>query len=96
LPDYAKNLFEITRLKLKVAPFGIVKVEAGAEGGRILFGNAPKVDPAKMVQLIQRRPQVYKLDGADRLRFKQPMADLEQRVETIARLLNALSLKKAA
>jgi transcription-repair coupling factor (superfamily II helicase) len=96
LPDYAKNLFEITRLKLKVAPFGIVKVEAGAEGGRILFGNAPKVDPAKMVQLIQRRPQVYKLDGADRLRFKQPMVDLEQRVETIARLLNALSLKKAA
>jgi transcription-repair coupling factor (superfamily II helicase) len=96
LPDYARNLFEITRLKLKVASLGVIKVEAGAEGGRILFGEQPKIDTQKMVQLIQRRPQVYKLDGADRLRFKQPMEDLAQRVQTITGLLDALSLKQAA
>jgi transcription-repair coupling factor (superfamily II helicase) len=96
LPDYAKNLFEITQLKLKLAPVGVVKVEAGAEGGRILFGAEPKIDPAKMVQLIQRQPQVYKLDGADRLRFKERMDDLGQRIETITGLLNTISLKHAA
>ncbi len=96
LPDYAKNLFEITRLKLKIAPVGVVKVEAGPEGGRISFGAEPKIDLEKMVQLIQRRPQIYKLDGGDRLRFKEPMADLDQRIETITGLLDTLSLKRAA
>jgi transcription-repair coupling factor (superfamily II helicase) len=96
LPEYAKNLFEITRLKLKVAPIGVVKVEAGPEGGRILFGNEPKIDLKKMVQLIQRRPQAYKLDGANRLRFKEPMADLNRRVGIITALLDAVSVQKAA
>ncbi|MGH8503533.1 MAG: transcription-repair coupling factor [Gammaproteobacteria bacterium] len=96
LPEYAKNLFEVTRLKLKVAPIGVVKLEAGAQGGRILFGSQPNIDPEKIVQLIQCRPQVYSLDGADRLRFRQPMADLEQRIEAISTLLNAMALGKAA
>jgi transcription-repair coupling factor (superfamily II helicase) len=95
LPDYAKNLFEITRLKFKGQPVGVVKVEAGPEGGRILFGSEPKIDVERMVQLITQRPQVYKLEG-DRLRFQEPMASLPQRIETITNLLDALSLKKAA
>jgi transcription-repair coupling factor (superfamily II helicase) len=96
LPDHAKNLFETTRFKLKVAPIGVVKVEAGAEGGRILFGAQPRIDTQKMVQLLSQRPQVYTLDGGDRLRFKAPMVDLNHRIETITGLLNKLLLPQAA
>jgi transcription-repair coupling factor (superfamily II helicase) len=96
LPNYAKNLFEITRLKLMLAPVGIVKVEAGLEGGRILFGAEPKIDTQKMVQLIQRRPQAYKLDGVNRLRFSEPMENLDRRIEMITGLLETISLKQAA
>ncbi|MBA2492265.1 MAG: transcription-repair coupling factor, partial [Gammaproteobacteria bacterium] len=96
LPDYAKNLFEVTRIKLKVAPIGVLKLEAGPHGGRILFGSKPNIDLEKMVQLIRRRPQVYSLEGADRLRFREPMVDLGQRIETISTLLDAMTLDKAA
>jgi len=96
LPAYAKNLFEVTRIKLKVAPIGVVKLEAGPQGGRILFGSKPNIDLEKMVQLIRCRPQVYWLEGADRLRFREPMADLEQRIEAISTLLDAMTLDKAA
>ena len=96
LPDYAKNLFEVTRIKLKVAPIGVVKLEAGPQGGRILFGSKPNIDLEKMLRLIRRRPQVYSLDSADRLRFRKPMADIEQRIETISTLLDAMTLDKAA
>jgi transcription-repair coupling factor (superfamily II helicase) len=96
LPEYAKNLFEVTRIKLKIAPIGVVKLEAGPQGGRILFGNKPNIDLEKMVGLIRRRPQVYSLDGADRLRFCEPMISLEQRIKTISTLLDAMALDKAA
>ncbi len=96
LPDQAKNLFETARLKLKVAPIGVLKVEAGAEGGRILFGSQSKIDIRKMVQLLSQSPQVYTLEGSDRLHFKAPIGDVNRRIDTIIGLLDKLSLPRAA
>jgi transcription-repair coupling factor (superfamily II helicase) len=96
LPDPARNLFAVTELKLRIAGMGIRKVEVGTEGGRILFDEAPRIDPAKVIQLVQRQPQVYRLDGRDRLRFSLPMPEPAQRIETVERLLDTVALDDAA
>lgn len=75
LPDPARNLFAITALKLQVKPFGIKKIEAGPAGGRILFDAEPRIDPTRLIGLIQTDPEAFKLDGRDKLRFFQDMAD---------------------
>jgi transcription-repair coupling factor (superfamily II helicase) len=87
LPDPAKNLFEITALKLKVQPFGIKKIEAGPAGGRILFDAEPRIDPARMIELIQTRPKEFKLDGGDKLRFFSDLADPDKRVRQVGDLV---------
>jgi transcription-repair coupling factor (superfamily II helicase) len=43
----ARNLLEITELKLKVQPLGIRKIEAGPISGRILFDDTPRIDPSQ-------------------------------------------------
>ena len=63
LPEPAKNLMAITELKLRVQPYGIKKIEAGPAGGRVLFGAEPKVDPTRLIKLIQTKPKEYKLEG---------------------------------
>ena len=73
LPDPTRNLFEIAHLKLVVQDLGVRKVEVGSESGRILFDANPKIDTTKLVQLIQRQPQTYRLDAENRLRFFLPM-----------------------
>ncbi len=90
LPDPTKNLFRITELKQKAAPLGIRKIEAGPGGGRILFGAEPHVDPLKIIQLIQKQPKTYKLDGKDKLRFIQELADGEARMQAVEKLLDTI------
>ncbi len=91
LPDQAKNLFAITELKLKVQPFGIRKIEAGAASGRILFGNDPKIDPMRMVRLIQTRPKQFMLDGGDKLKFFRAMEDPAKRIQQVEAVVAQLT-----
>ncbi len=90
LPDQAKNLFDITELKLEVQPLGIRKIEAGPQGGKIHFEEQPAIDPARIIELIQTRPQQFKLDGSDKLRFFADLEEPESRVDKIRQLLEML------
>ena len=91
LPEPAKRLFDITEMKLSIRHLGIRKVEAGPQDGRILFEAEPKIDAARLIELIQTRPQAFRLDGADKLRFFAEMQDPEQRIETTAKVLQELT-----
>lgn len=91
LPPAAKNLFAVTELKLEVQPIGVKKIEAGPQGGRILFEKDPNIDPAHLIQLIQTRRLEYKLDGGDKLRFTRDMPNPETRVDQVRQVISALS-----
>jgi transcription-repair coupling factor (superfamily II helicase) len=90
LPPPTKTLFAITQLKLLAEPLGIRKIEAGPAGGRILFKPKPNIDPVQIILLIQQQPKIYKLDGPDKLRFIQPFADAESKIEFVTALLEKL------
>ncbi|HHO67619.1 MAG TPA: transcription-repair coupling factor [Gammaproteobacteria bacterium] len=90
LPQPLKNLFAVTGLKLMAAPMDIRKIDVGDSGGRLVFGDEPKVDPAVIVELIQREPQTYSLEGAQKFRFRLPTPADETRIETVRALLERL------
>ncbi|MDE2088733.1 MAG: transcription-repair coupling factor [Gammaproteobacteria bacterium] len=95
LPETAKTLLQITELKLKAAPLDVQKIEAGPRGGRIVFGPKPSIDPARVIQLIQRHPKRYALEGGNRLRFTMDLPDGAARLHAVSELLNALVARDA-
>lgn len=94
LPDQIKNLFRITELKLKAQNLGIKKIDAGPQGGRIEFNDEPNINPMTIIQLIQKYPQLYKLDGPTRLRFNLSQKTAEERLQNCVNLLGKLIDKK--
>jgi transcription-repair coupling factor (superfamily II helicase) len=92
LPEAAINLFTVTDLKLASQKLGIKKLDLGAAGGRILFGEKPNIDPMKIIELIQKRPWVFKLNGQDKLSFEIEMEDIEKRVQWIKKLFSDIAL----
>jgi transcription-repair coupling factor (superfamily II helicase) len=90
LPQPAKNLFAITELKLRAHPLGIRKLEAGPQGARLLFEDQPKLDPLKLIALIQSRPNTFKLDGGEKLRYFADLENPQQRVVKMHQLLDLL------
>jgi transcription-repair coupling factor (superfamily II helicase) len=90
LPEPAKNLLEITELKLKVQSYGIRKIEAGPASGRILFDASPTIDPGNLIRLIQQKPKEFKLDGSDKLRFYRDMAEPQRRLRQVNEVIAQL------
>ncbi len=93
LPEATKNLFAITRLKLYAGAMGIRKIEAGEDGGRIVFTPEPDIDPTKLIQLIQKQPNCYRLDGPEKLSFSKTLDTTEDKTAFLHQLLDALSDK---
>ena len=96
LPDSVKNLFRVTSFKLKASPLGIKKVEFGQDGGRIIFNEQPDIDPMAVINLIQKQPNIFKMDGTDKLRIIKSLPDMEARSHTLNTLLELLNGRKAA
>ncbi|WP_163560092.1 transcription-repair coupling factor [Halomonas sp. NO4] len=96
LPAPVKTLLRQTRLRQRAETLGIVRLEAGAERGRVIFGSQTRVDPLTLVELIQRDPQSYRLDGADTLRFEADMEQAEARFQVVEQLLDTLNRKAEA
>ena len=90
LPPATQTLFKVTALKLKAAPLGIRKLEAGPKGAKIEFDPRPKIDPAKLIALMQTAPKVYRLDGPTRLRILQDLPDADSRVAAFAHVLDRI------
>ena len=93
LPEASKNLFAITETKLIASPMGITKIEAGPNGGRVLFQIQPNINPEKLIELIQTRPGTYKLDGPTKLRFVKDFEGVDAKINFITELLNTLAIK---
>lgn len=90
LPEATRNLFGITSLKLKALALGIDKIEASASGGKLRFGPDNRVDPLRIVHLVQKQAARYSLAGANELRFRQETDTPEQRMAVVESILEML------
>jgi len=54
------------------------------------FAKDTTVQPITIVQLVQKQPAQFKLDGADKLRFISDLTDTQKRLSFIEQLLHKL------
>jgi transcription-repair coupling factor (superfamily II helicase) len=91
LPEQIKNLIRVTQIKLLAQSIGISKLEANAASGRIEFTSDTRVEPLTIVKLVQKAPHLYKLEGANQLKFNLPMETADQRLQQVSELLKNLT-----
>ena len=91
IPPFAQTLFRSTYLKLRAAALGIRKIDAGASSGYILFDEQNKIDPRRVLKLIQGKPKEYRLDGPLRLRFAHIARTEDALFTRVEQLVDALS-----
>ncbi len=90
LPPPAKTLLQSHRLRQRAAAIGIRRLEIGTAAGLVEFSANHRVDPKQVITLIQQASSSYRLDGRQRLRFKQAAPDAALRFAAAERLLTDL------
>ena len=90
LPEATETLFAATGVKLLAAGLGIAKIEAGPDVGRLHFGRDSRIDPARLIAMVQSDARAYRLEGDARLVFFKDMPDVDTRVARLTELLGKL------
>jgi transcription-repair coupling factor (superfamily II helicase) len=96
LPPPLKTLFAITALKLLAEQLGIAKIRAGAEGGNVTFAQRSRVDPTRLLRLIEGDSKRYRLDGPYKLKFSWTLENPDKRIAALDKLLRRLGADDAA
>ena len=91
LPEPLKHLFRVTHIKLQTLALGVDKIDVGDQQGKIVFNRNPKIDPLKIIELIQTQPQQYRFDGKQTLRITCQNVELEARFRQVESLLEQLT-----
>ena len=89
LPDTARALLAVHRLRMSTRAYGIVKLDVSGEGMSVQFAPNPPIDPGKIIGLIQGKAG-YKLAGPDRLKLNTSLPDIGRRVGAVTAFLAAL------
>ncbi len=93
LPQATKNLIHSAKLKLKAQKLGIIRIDTNAQGGTIEFTQNTRIDPTLIIGLIQAQPAIYKMIGANKLKFAITSDNAQDRFTLIEAILNDLSKK---
>ncbi|MFC3031298.1 transcription-repair coupling factor [Pseudoalteromonas fenneropenaei] len=96
LPDATKHLFAIQALKNQAQDIGISRVEANPKGGYFEFTSQTKVNPMFIIGLIQSAPKIYKMDGANKLKFTIEANNGNERIKMISAMLHDFQKKAVA
>ncbi|HEX9206599.1 MAG TPA: transcription-repair coupling factor [Steroidobacteraceae bacterium] len=90
LPDPAKNLFRIARLRVVAAPLCVERMDVGTGSGSVTFGDDTPLDPGALILLLQKSGRTMRFDGPKKIRCTGPWQDPEERFAAAQKLLEDL------
>ena len=93
LEPATRHLFDCAELRQMAERLGIRKIDLNDQGGRIHFNAKPNIDPFTVIQLIQKNPGTYAMEGSDKIRITTKTESGEQRVLFLRALLAVLGAK---
>lgn len=88
LPDAAKHLLEVAKMKLRGGSLKVKKVEAHDKGGYIEFYPDADINPAFLVKLLQAQPTKFAMEGPTKFKFMESLTDRRKRLNYLNSMLD--------
>lgn len=88
LPDAAKHLLEVAKMKLRGGSLKVKKVEAHEKGGYIEFYPDADINPAFLVKLLQAQPTKFAMEGPTKFKFMESLTDRRKRLNYLNSMLD--------
>jgi transcription-repair coupling factor (superfamily II helicase) len=91
LPEPARNLFSVARLRVDAATLGIERLDVGPTAGSVSFLESTPLDPGALILMVQQRSGSMRFDGPLKLRFTGSWREAEDRLKVARQILTSLS-----
>ncbi len=90
VPEETKQLLTIAEVKAACKQLGIAKLDAGPKGAVFAFRDNSPVEPAKLVRMVQARPNVLKLRPDFKLVYSGNWSSVVKRARGVREVLKEL------
>lgn len=90
LPQPARDLFAVHQIRLQAEALGIEQMDIHARGGTIEFAPDTPVQALTIIQMIQRQPNHFRMEGGQRLKLIRQMEEPAARIAAVGEVLAAL------
>jgi len=91
LPPQTKHLFQIAELRQKARAIGVSRIDFSGTGGRIEFTEDTRANPVALLDMIQKHPFDYKLQGPHKLRIMFDEESVDERIRISGEILDRLT-----
>ncbi len=91
LPQPTKHLFEVAELRQKARAIGVSRIDFGETGGRFEFAEGTKANPTALLEMIQKQPFDYQLQGPGKLRLMFDEESADERIRICHEILDKLA-----
>lgn len=92
LPEMTINLFEQTRLKLLACEMGMTKCVISQRSVRIELDKKPNINVERLIGLVQAKPDVYRFEGTDKIRYTLSEMTPEQKFTQLGQFFNEIRI----
>ena len=92
LLEPVERLLESAAIRQHGARLGVTKIRASSSGITLEFGQAVAIDTGRLIEIIQSRPDVYRLERQQRLQVNTQLPTGPIRAERLLTLLATLSV----
>ena len=96
LPEAARTLFRVTKIKLAAGLIGIEKLHLGRHGGEIRLSEQTSANPAFLLQMIHDAPENYRIRPDNVIHLSAPLEMPELRLDRAEAIVAALSGNRSA
>ncbi len=86
-PTAVKHLFSVHKIRLEAEQLGITKIDLGGHGGYIEFSPDTPVEAMTIIQMMQKHPTYFKMDGGQRLKVMLLLEEAEKRLQFVHDIL---------
>ena len=90
LPDPARNLFRIAKLRLSARQLCVAKINFGSSGGFVDFLDDTPLDPAVFLRFVSSQPARLRMTGPSRLRVSGSFTSGDSRFVALEELVGEL------
>ncbi len=90
LPIAVKQLFSVHEIRLQAENLGVTKVDIHQNGGYIEFSPDTPVQAISIIQMMQKQPTYFRMEGGQRLKIMVALQEYEKRIRFIKDLFQQL------
>lgn len=93
MPIFAKNLLNISKIRIYATKLGIKKIYFNEKGGIIEFNDINSINFKNLLQKINSKPSKWKIVNSKKIKFLKKIENGNQRISWIKNFINLLKKK---